>query len=157
MAKFDNAAFVKLVWKNERRIINPKTPKDIREGIDFFRAGYGGLSQSSKKTLEFASERCERALNAMGLSFDYKFPDDPVLKNKVWKEQVQPRMKELQEIFKYEKLAKDLKLPKNATKKKSKSYWRQSGKRSVAALQKRKRARKRLSRKKQKQKELFSA
>ena len=36
MAKFDNAAFVKLVWKNERRIINPKTPKDIREGIDFF-------------------------------------------------------------------------------------------------------------------------
>ena len=117
MAKFDNAAFVKLVWKNERRIINPKTPKDIREGIDFFRAGYGGLSQSSKKTLEFARERCERALNAMGLSFDYKFPDDPVLKNKVWKEQVQPRVKELQEIFKYEKLAKDLKLPKSATKK----------------------------------------
>lgn len=113
---FDNAAFIELVWKNERGITSPKTVKDIREGIDFFKLSYGGISRSSQKTLELAKERCERVLNAMGLSFDYKFPEDPVLKNKVWKEQVQPRAKELQEIFKYEKMAKGLKLPKKATR-----------------------------------------
>ena len=117
MKKFNDAAFVELVWKNERRIINPKSPKDIREGIDFFKPSHEGISWSSQKTFKFAKERCERALNAMGLSFDYKFPEDPISKNKVWKEQVQPRAKDLQEIFKYEKIAKELRLPKDATKK----------------------------------------
>ena len=118
MAKFDNAAFVDLVWKNERKIINGRSIKDLREAIAFFRSpGIGGISKSSQKTLELAKERSSRALNAMGLSLDFEFPQDPVQKNKIWKEQIEPMRKGLQEIFKYEKLSNELGLPKNATRK----------------------------------------
>ena len=36
MAKFDSAGFVGLVRKNEKKILNAKSPKDLREGIEFF-------------------------------------------------------------------------------------------------------------------------
>ena len=115
---FDNAAFVERVWKNERKIINGRSIKDLREAMEFFRSpGVGGVSKSSQKTFELAKERSSRALNAMGLSFDSEFPQDPVQKNKIWKEQIEPIRKGLQEIFKYEKLSSELGLPKNATRK----------------------------------------
>ena len=119
MGKFDNAAFVELVWKNERKIIHGRSIKDLREAMEFFRSpGVGGISKSSQKTLELAKERSSRALNAMGLSFDFELPQDPAQKNKIWKEQIEPiRRKGLQEIFKYEKLSSELGLPKNATRK----------------------------------------
>lgn len=117
MSKFDNAKFVELVWKNERMIINGRSIKDIREAMQFFNSpGVGGISKSSQKTFELAKERSSRALDAMGLSFDFEFPQDPAEKNKIWKEQIEPIRKGLQEIFKYEKLSKELGLPKNATK-----------------------------------------
>ena len=117
MGRFDDFAVVKLVEKNERKILNGKTIKDVREAIEFFRSPcIGGMSQRSKETLRLATERSSRALEAMGLSLSYEFPDDPVLKNKIWKEQVRPMQEVLREIFQYEKLVAELKLPKNATK-----------------------------------------
>ena len=114
---FDNAAFVERVWKNERKIINGRSIKDLREAMEFFQSpGVGGISKSSQKTFELAKERSSRALNAMGLSFDFEFPQDPAQKNKIWKEQIEPIRKGLQEIFKYEKLSSELGLPKNATR-----------------------------------------
>ena len=118
MRKFDNAKFVELVWKNERMIINGRSIKDIREAMQFFNSpGIGGISKSSQKTLELARERSSRALEVMGLSFDFEFPQDPAEKNKIWKEQIEPMRKGLQEIFKYKKLSNELGLPKNATRK----------------------------------------
>ena len=100
MGRFDDFAVVKLVEKNERKILNGKTAKDVREAIEFFRSPcIGGMSQRSKETLRLATERSSRALEAMGLSLSYEFPDDPVLKNKIWKEQVRLCKKYCEKYF----------------------------------------------------------
>ena len=114
---FDNGTFIKLIFKNERKILNGKTAKDIREAIEFFRSpGVGGVSQRAKETFRLATDRSTRALEAMGLSMGFEFSDDPVLNNKIWKEQVRPMQEVLREIFEYEMVAAEFKLPNNSTK-----------------------------------------
>ena len=118
MGRINHTDFVRLAQKNEQKILSGKSIKDIREAMEFFRSpDIQGLSKSSKQALRLAKERVSRALGAMGLSLEQELPQDPVLKNKIWKEQVAPMQKALREIYRYENHSIELRLPENATKK----------------------------------------
>ena len=114
MARFDDAEFIKLVWKNEKKILNPQSPKDLREGIEFFREKYQRTIPSSQATFDIAKERCGRALKMLDLSYDFVFPEDHVLKNQAWKN-IHNKFQAVRDIPKYENLAKELGLPDEAT------------------------------------------
>ena len=102
---FDSVTFLQLVEKNERKFFSGKSIKDIREAMEFFQSPSNrsrlGIAYSEGK---LAKERISRALEAMGLSLSFELPKDPVLKNKIWNEQVKPMQKVLREIFQHEKL-----------------------------------------------------
>jgi len=66
MATFNNNAFVKLIWKNERRIISPKMPKDIREGIDFFAQAMEGFRKAQRKHLNLPGKGAKERLMQWG-------------------------------------------------------------------------------------------
>ena len=114
MAKFDEDAFIRLVRKNEKKILNAKSPKDLREGIEFIRKRQLRPTSHSGIIFDNAKKRCGKALEVPGISYDFVFPEDHVLKNQACKNILQ-KFQAVRDIPKYENLAKELGLPDEAT------------------------------------------
>ena len=117
MGRSNDAEFVELVWKNEKKILKAQSPKDLREGIEFFSQIFPGISYSSQKTFDGSKKRCGKTLEMLGLSYDFKFPEDHALKNQLWKNVIQRKLQAAREKSKYEKIAKEMGLPATSTQK----------------------------------------
>ena len=105
------------IEKNEKKILGVGgSIKDIREAMEFFSApAVRRIRPNLIEGFYSAKERVEAVLRALGLSLEEELPEDPVLKNKIWNEQILPKRKVLREIFKHEKLAMKIGVPENAS------------------------------------------
>jgi len=108
--------FYDSVIKAEKMICQPTTIKDIREAIDFFNSTHAGITSSDEKTFLAKKENVARILNVYDLTFSFEFPHDPIEKNVIWCNQIRPKLEGVRDILKYEKLAKEFRLPVEATR-----------------------------------------
>ena len=93
--------YSKLLKSKERLVFLPTTIKSLREGIEFFEAPDKPPNRLSEQALAASLIRFEAVMKLYGLNKSPKLPESAVEKNRVWKEQVKPRLGDAKELKDY--------------------------------------------------------
>jgi hypothetical protein len=105
-----------LIDKHCRMLIYPQSIICIKKGLEFFKEERPELSSSYTKYLGLKRDEAQQAMALYGLSFDTELPGSPGGKNRLWREEIKPRLKAAQETIKRQRVAKELGLSPDATK-----------------------------------------
>ena len=97
MGRSNDAEFVELVWKNEKKILKAQSPKDLREGIESLAKSFQEYPIHPKKLLMDPRKDAGKTSEMFGLSYDFKFPEDHALKNQLWKNVIQRKLQAARE------------------------------------------------------------
>ena len=85
--------YLRLLSSYEKLVFQPRSIKCLREGIELYTSPAKPPNKISEKALEISKKKFSLVMKLYGFSESHQLPESPSEKNKIWKEQIQPRLK----------------------------------------------------------------
>lgn len=90
-----------LLSSYEKLVFQPRSIKCLREGIELYTSPAKPPNKISEKALEISKKKFSLVMKLYGFSESHQLPESPSEKNKIWKEQIQPRLKDAKQLRDY--------------------------------------------------------